>query len=105
MTQAEEARRSLALDLSAQVYDALAAWRVALSDARAAARLVETGSEAVAAAEALYRSGKVTALDVLTAQSDLARAEGAKVSAATAYALARAQLARLTGATFVGTTR
>jgi outer membrane protein len=104
VAQAEEARRELELDISAQVYGALAAWRIALSDARAAARLVETGREALSAADALYRSGKATALDVLIAQSDLARAEGAQVTAATAYALARAQLARLTGAASAGTT-
>jgi outer membrane protein TolC len=105
VAQAEEARRALELDIGAQVHGALTGWRIALSDARAAARLVETGREALAAAQALYRSGKATALDVLTVQSDLAGAEGGQVTAATAYAVARAQLARLTGPVSGGTTR
>jgi outer membrane protein TolC len=105
LAQAAEARRSLEVDIGAQVHGALAGWRIALIDAGAAARLVETGREALAAAEALYRSGKVTALDVLTAQSDLARAEGARVTAVTGYTIARAQVERLTGAASGGTIR
>jgi outer membrane protein TolC len=105
VAQAGEARRALELDIGAQVHGALAGWRTALSDARAAARLVETGHEALAAAEALYRAGKATALDVLTAQSDLARVEGGRVTAVTDYVIARAQLERLTGAPVGGTAR
>mgnify|MGYP003481784964 FL=1 len=77
--------------------DALRAWRTALNDARAGAKLVEANSESLKAAEVLYRSGKATALDVLTAQADLARAEGAQVRAAADYAVARYAVARLVG--------
>jgi len=98
LTQAQEAQRALELDIGTQVHDVLGAWRTALSDARAAARLVETDREALAAAEMLYRVGKATALDVLTAQADLARAEGAQVTALANHASAQARFARLTGA-------
>ncbi len=97
MVQGEEGRRALELDIGEQVRAALSGWRSAISDARAAAQLVETGREALTAAEVLYRSGKAIALDVLTAQAELAEAEGALVTAATDYAVARAQLERLTG--------
>ena len=97
LTQAQETRRALELDIGTQVRDVLGAWRTALSDARAATRLVETDREALAAAETLYRAGKATALDVLSAQADLARAEGAQVTALADHAGAQARLARLTG--------
>jgi outer membrane protein len=96
LAQAEAERRALELDVAAQVDQALADWRVARSDAQAAARLVDADREALAAANALYTAGKVTALDVLTAQTDLTRAEGAGLSAAAAYADARALVGRLT---------
>ena len=105
LTEAEEARRALELDIAEQVRGVLASWRIAISDVRAAGRLVETDREALGAAEALYGAGKATALDVLTAHSDIARAEGARVTATAAYAVARAQLARLTGAASGGTTQ
>lgn len=98
LTQAQEARRAIELDIGTQVRDVLGAWRTALSDARAATRLVETDREALGAAETLYRAGKATALDVLTAQADLARAEGAQVTALANHASAQARFARLSGA-------
>ena len=97
LTQAQEAERVVELGVQTQVKDALRAWRTALNDARASAKLVEANSESLKAAEVLYRSGKATALDVLTAQADLARAEGARVRAAADYAVARYAVARLVG--------
>jgi len=105
LAEAQELRRALQLDIEAQVLEALAGWRTALSDARAAMRLVETEREAVLAAETLYGAGKATALDALTAQADLARAEGAQVAALTDYTIAGARVARLTGASSTETTR
>lgn len=97
LTQAQEAERVVELGVQTQVKDALRAWRTALNDARASTKLVEANSESLKAAEVLYRSGKATALDVLTAQADLARAEGAQVRAAADYAVARYAVARLVG--------
>ena len=97
LTQAQEAERIVELGVQTQVKDALRAWRTALNDARASTKLVEANSESLKAAEVLYRSGKATALDVLTAQADLARAEGAQVRAAADYAVARYAVARLVG--------
>lgn len=97
LNQAREAERSVELGVQTLMKDALRAWRTALNDARASAKLVEANSESLKAAEVLYRSGKATALDVLTAQADLARAEGAQVRAAADYAVARYAVARLVG--------
>lgn len=97
LAQAMEARRALELELRSQLQDALRAWRNAVSDAHAGASLTEFGRESVTAAEVLYRAGKATALDVLTAQADLAKAEGAQIQAATDYAVARLRVLRLTG--------
>jgi len=97
LNQAREAERIVELGVQTLVKDALRAWRTALNDARASAKLVEANSESLKAAEVLYRSGKATALDVLTAQADLARAEGAQVRAAADYAVARYAVARLVG--------
>lgn len=97
LTQARETTRAIELDLDTQVRDALRAWRTALSDAAAAAKLIESTSESLAAAETLYRAGKATALDVLVAQANLARAQGVQVTAAADYAAAHSRMARLTG--------
>ena len=97
LSQAREAERSVDLEVQTLMKDALRAWRTALNDARASAKLVEANSESLKAAEVLYRSGKATVLDVLTAQADLARAEGAQVRAAADYAVARYAVARLVG--------
>ncbi len=97
LIQAREAGRSIDLRVQTLAKDALRAWRTALNDVRASAKLVEANSESLKAAEVLYRSGKATALDVLTAQADLAKAEGARVHAAADYAMARYAVARLVG--------
>lgn len=97
LSQAREAERSIDLEVQTLLKDALRAWRTALNDARASAKLVEANSESLKAAEVLYRSGKATALDVLTAQADLAQAEGDQVHAAANYAVARYAVARLVG--------
>ena len=97
LSQAREAERSVDLEVQTLMKDALRAWRTALNDARASAKLVEANSESLKAAEVLYRSGKATALDVLTAQADLAQAEGDQVHAAANYAVARYAVARLIG--------
>jgi outer membrane protein TolC len=97
LNQAREAQRVVELGVQTQVKDALRAWRIALNDARASAKLVEADSESLKAAEVLYRAGKATALDVLTAQADLAGAEGARVRAAADYAVARYAVVRLVG--------
>lgn len=97
LTQAREAQRVVELAVQTQVKDALRAWRTALNDARASAKLVEADRESLKAAEVLYRAGKATALDVLTAQADLAGAEGARLSAAADYAVARYAVVRLVG--------
>lgn len=97
LSQARAAERSVDLEVQTLLKDALRAWRTALNDARASAKLVEANSESLKAAEVLYRSGKATALDVLTAQADLAKAEGDQVHAAANYAVARYAVARLVG--------
>lgn len=97
LTQIEQARRALQIAVQVQVDQALAAWRTAIADVRAARSLVATDREAVHTAVGLYRAGMATALDVLTAQTDLTAAEGSEVQALTAYTAARAQMARVTG--------
>lgn len=97
LNQAREAERIVELGVQTQVKEALRAWRTALNDARASEKLVEANSESLKAAEVLYRSGKATALDVLTAQTDLTRAEGVQVHAAADYAVARYAVTRLVG--------
>jgi outer membrane protein TolC len=97
LDQAREAARGIELGAETGVKEALRAWRTALNDARASAKQIESNRESLKAAEALYRAGKATALDVLTAQTDLARAEGTQVRAAADYAVARHTLARWVG--------
>lgn len=97
LNQAREAQRVVDLGVQAQLKDALRAWRIALNDTRANAKLAEANQESLKAAEVLYRAGKATALDILTAQADLARTEGARVRAAADYAMARHAVARWIG--------
>jgi outer membrane protein TolC len=97
LAQRREAERSARLQIEAEVREGLSDWRRAIADAFAADERVTTGRESTRAAEALYRAGKATALDVLTAQADLTRAEGDQAQARAAYALARAQVGRLLG--------
>ncbi len=98
LSQARDTLRAIETDLDTQVHDALRAWRTALSDAAAAAKLVESTRESFVAAESLYRAGKSTALDVLAVQAEVARAQGVQVTAAADYSIARARMTRLVGA-------
>lgn len=97
LAQLEESRNAARLALEADVREAASAWRGARADADAARRLHAANDEALKAALALYASGKATALDVLGAQADLTRAEGAGAQAVAAYAIARVRLVRLSG--------
>ncbi len=92
-----EAERAGRIDLEAQLRQAVSAWRMARADATSAAARIETGRESARTAEGLYRAGKATALDVLTAQTDLARAEADRAQALAAYAIAQASTDRLLG--------
>lgn len=96
--RAAEAHRAARLELRSRLREALGTWRAAVHEARAAQLLVETDRRALEAAEDLYRVGRATTLDVMTAQTELARAEGLSVEAATDYAVARLRVAALTGA-------
>jgi outer membrane protein TolC len=98
LDQRREAERAARLDLASQLRQALSAWRTALADAESAAQRIATNRESASAAEALYGAGKATALDVLAAQADLARAESDRAQALAAYAVARAATDRLAGA-------
>jgi outer membrane protein len=99
LSEAHEAERGARLDLESRLRQALSAWRTAQADAASAAERIETVSESARAAESLYRAGKATALDVLTAQADLARAEADRAQALADYAVARASADRLLGKT------
>jgi outer membrane protein TolC len=85
------------LEVQGQVREALASWRIGLASARAAAKIVETCREAVSTATALYEAGMVPALDVLTAQADLTRAEADHIQALGEVLVARAKVERLAG--------
>lgn len=98
LVQRREAERATRIELESQLRQALSAWRTALADAESAAQRIATNRESASAAEALYRAGKATALDVLTAQADLVRAESDRAQALAAYAVARAATERLAGA-------
>lgn len=97
LAQIAQAWRAAQIQVQVQVDQALAAWRTAVVDVKAARKLVQTDREAAHTAVGLYRAGKATALDVLTAQADLAAAQGSEVQALTAYAVARAEMVRVTG--------
>ena len=95
----QAARRGFDEQLRLEIRQALTAWRTALESARFARQLVEVSREAVAAAGALYESGKVTALEVLSAQADLTRAESAHVQALGDCVKACAAIERVAGGT------
>jgi outer membrane protein TolC len=97
-----EAERAARIDLESQLRQALSSWRTAQADVTSTAERIGTGRESARAAEALYRAGKATALDVLTTQADLARAEADQSQALAAYAIARAAADRLLGKTPTG---
>lgn len=89
--------RSGALELERQVRETVGWWRIAAAQDEAAEARIDSAQEALSAAEALWEVGRATALDVLTAQSDLTRALGDRAGALATYAIARARLVRLTG--------
>ncbi|MCC7074476.1 MAG: TolC family protein [Deltaproteobacteria bacterium] len=93
----QAARRALEEQLRLEIRQALTAWRTAVESERFARQLVAVSREAVAAAGALYESGKATALEVLSAQADLTKAESAHVQALGDCVTARAAAARATG--------
>jgi outer membrane protein TolC len=94
--QVEAAAGAFEDQLHVEVREALTSWRVAMAHAEFAAKSVDVNREALEAAMSLYAAGDATALDVLTSQNDLTRAEGALVQALGAYAIARAEVARIT---------
>ena len=93
----EANRQAVEDQLRVDAREALTSWRVAVESARFASKSLELNREAVAAATSLYESGEATALDVLTAQADLTRAEGTWVQALGDYAIAQARVSRVTG--------
>jgi len=97
VAQAEAARSALELQIEADVREALAGWRSAFAAAASTAESVVVSGEALAAAEALYRAGRATALDVLTAQVELARSEASRTQALGDVVVARARVERLVG--------
>jgi outer membrane protein TolC len=97
LVQRREAERAARIEIESDLRQALSAWRTALADADSAAQRIATNRESASAAEALYGAGKATALDVLTAQADLVRAESDRAQALAEYAVARAATERLAG--------
>jgi len=97
LSEAREAERGARIDLESRLRQALSVWRTAEADTTLAVERIGVVSESARAAESLYRAGKATALDVLTAQADLARAEADRSQALAAYAVARASADRLLG--------
>lgn len=97
LAESREAERSVRLAVQSQLRRELSAWRLAAADLRAAEESIAAARESLDAAEALYRVGKATALDVLTAQQELAVAENRRAVALAGYASARAGVELLTG--------
>ncbi|MBN1929862.1 MAG: TolC family protein [Chlorobiaceae bacterium] len=97
LAESREAERGERLAVQSQVRRELSAWRSAAADFRAAEQSVAAARESLDAAQALYRVGKATALDVLTAQQELAAAENRRAVALAGYASARAGVELLTG--------
>lgn len=95
--QVEATRGAFEDQLRVDIREALTSWRIAVASAQFATKSVEVNREALAAATSLYESGKATALEVLTSQNDLVRAEATLVQALGDYAIARAKVARVTG--------
>jgi len=91
-------RSGLALQLEADVQEALGAWRSAAAGLDAARQGVAAATEARAASAALFAEGRATSLDVLAADADLQRAEGAATGALGDLVVARARAVRI-GAT------
>jgi cobalt-zinc-cadmium efflux system outer membrane protein len=93
----EATRRALALAVEADLQEALAAWRSAFAAAASTIESAEATRAALEATTALYRTGRSSALDALTAQVELARAEAARTLAYADAAVARARVERLAG--------
>ncbi|MBN1278970.1 MAG: TolC family protein [Chlorobium sp.] len=89
LAESREAERAGRLAVQSQLRSELSAWRTAAADVRAAEESIAAAREALDAAETLYRFGKATALDVLSAQLDLAKAETLRTGALADYAIAR----------------
>lgn len=71
--------------------------RTAIASIGSSKRLVEAQDEAYRAIVEFYKRGKATALEVLTAETDLARAKAAYVRSVGDYQAASARLDRVTG--------
>lgn len=93
----EANRRALSLQLEGDLQDALAGWRSAFAAAASTAESAEANRAALDAATALYRAGRAGAVDALSAQLDLVRAEAARTQALADVAVARARVERLAG--------
>jgi outer membrane protein len=99
VAESREAERSARLAVQSQLRRELSAWRMAAADIHSAEEAVAAARESLDAAEALYRAGKATALDILTAQLNLSRGETERASALAGYAIAQAGVELLVGAT------
>lgn len=97
LAESHEAERAGRLAVQSQLRRELSAWRTAAADVRAAEERMAATREALDAAGTLYRFGKATALDVLTAQYDLTKAEAERTGALSRYAIARAGVDLLIG--------
>jgi len=97
LAESREAERSGRLAVQSQFRRELSAWRTAAADVQAADDGIAAARESLDAAWTLYQAGKATALDVLTAQLGLSRAENERTSALAAYAIARAGIDLLVG--------
>jgi outer membrane protein TolC len=93
----EASRRAQSLALEADLQEALAAWRGAFAAAASTGESAEASRAALEATTALYRAGRASALDALTAQVELARAEATRTLAHADAAAARARVERLAG--------
>lgn len=90
--QVEAARDAFEAQLHVDIRGALTGWRIALASAQFATKAVQVNREALDAAKTYFESGKATALDILTSQTELVRAEAANVQALGDVAIARAKL-------------
>ena len=95
--ESREAERSVRLAVQSQLRRELSTWRTASADLRSAEESIAAARESLDASQALYRVGKATALDILTAQLDLSRAETERAGALAGYAIARAGVDLLIG--------
>ncbi|MEX2045216.1 MAG: TolC family protein, partial [Opitutus sp.] len=86
------------LAVEVEVRRAFSAWQEATELAEASQRVVEQADEAVRLANARYRAGTGTQLDVLQAQVDLTTARNNQIQAYYAYNVAVASLRKATGA-------